>query len=109
MASSGVTISRDTAVSAFSSAAHGPESWCQIGVEGRLKAGYAVLPVYNCFAVNNLDFCYFHSMEEVIGSIPIRSTNQFNNLEKQNAAFTGVVCGTPWRVWRLFSVVYAAA
>jgi hypothetical protein len=23
----------------------------------------------------------FHGMEEVIGSIPIRSTNQFNNLQ----------------------------
>jgi hypothetical protein len=37
----------------------------------------------------------FHGMEEVIGSIPIRSTNYFNNLEtpnrrKQNACV--VVC-----------------
>ena len=26
----------------------------------------------------------FHGMEEVIGSIPIRSTNYFNNLDSQN-------------------------
>ena len=33
-----------------------------------------VFPVYNCLAVNNLAFWRFHGMEEVIGSIPIRST-----------------------------------
>ena len=27
----------------------------------------------------------FHGMEEVIGSIPIRSTNQFNNLNRPNS------------------------
>jgi hypothetical protein len=35
------------------------------------KAGLPVMPVYNCFTVNNLGF---YGMEEVIGSIPIRST-----------------------------------
>jgi hypothetical protein len=34
------------------------------------------MPVCNCFTVNNLGFWHFHGMEEVIGSIPIRSTNK---------------------------------
>jgi hypothetical protein len=38
------------------------------------------MPVYNCFTVNNLGFWHFHGMEEVIGSIPIRSTKYLNNL-----------------------------
>ncbi len=38
-----------------------------------------VPPVYNSFAVNNLAFSVFHGMEEVIGSIPIRSTTLFPN------------------------------
>ena len=37
-------------------------------------------PTSKAFAVNNLHFPSFHGMEEVIGSIPIRSTNHFNNL-----------------------------
>jgi hypothetical protein len=32
-------------------------------------------PAYNHLSVNNLRFIRFHGMEEVIGSIPIRSTN----------------------------------
>jgi hypothetical protein len=52
-------------------------------------------PTNKSFSVNNLRFPSFHGMEEVIGSIPIRSTNYFNNLEtpnrrKQNACV--VVC-----------------
>jgi len=39
-----------------------------------------VFPTYKAFAVNNLRFSSFHGMEEVIGSIPIRSTNYLNNL-----------------------------
>jgi hypothetical protein len=34
-----------------------------------------VVPVYNHCTVNNLRFRSQHGMEEVIGSIPIRSTN----------------------------------
>jgi hypothetical protein len=34
-----------------------------------------VVPVYNHCSVNNLRFWTLHGMEEVIGSIPIRSTN----------------------------------
>jgi hypothetical protein len=37
-------------------------------------------PTYNPLPVNNLHFHALHGMEEVIGSIPIRSTNYFNNL-----------------------------
>ena len=37
-------------------------------------------PTNKPFAVNNLIFVSFHGMEEVIGSIPIRSTNKPNNL-----------------------------
>ena len=40
--------------------------------------GFAVS--YHCI-VNNLAFRGFHGMEEVIGSIPIRSTKQINHLE----------------------------
>ncbi len=39
------------------------------------------LPTRKCCAVYNLRFDSFHGMEEVIGSIPIRSTNYFNNLD----------------------------
>jgi len=38
------------------------------------------MPSSNHAAVNNLGFWQLHGMEEVIGSIPIRSTNQFNKL-----------------------------
>jgi hypothetical protein len=38
-------------------------------------------PAYNHLSVNNLRFIRFHSMEEVIGSIPIRSTNYLKHLE----------------------------
>ena len=34
-----------------------------------------VVPVYNNCAVNNLRFWALHGMEEVVGSIPTRSTN----------------------------------
>lgn len=39
-----------------------------------------VVPVYNYCTVNNLRFRSQHGMEEVIGSIPIRSTNQTRQL-----------------------------
>jgi hypothetical protein len=38
------------------------------------------MPVYNRFTVNNLAFWHFHGMEEVTGSIPVRSTNQIKHL-----------------------------
>jgi hypothetical protein len=34
------------------------------------------MPIRKCCAVYNLRFDAFHGMEEVIGSIPIRSTNK---------------------------------
>jgi hypothetical protein len=37
-------------------------------------------PTHKCCAVYNLRFDSFHGTEEVIGSIPIRSTSYFNNL-----------------------------
>ena len=40
-----------------------------------------VLPTHNRCIVNKLAFDPHHGMEEVIGSIPIRSTNYFNHLE----------------------------
>jgi hypothetical protein len=44
-----------------------------------------VIPVYKSFTVLCLRFKWFHGMEEVIGSIPIRSTNKPNNLaDSQN-------------------------
>jgi hypothetical protein len=39
-----------------------------------------VVPVRKYCAVYHLGERPYHGMEEVIGSIPIRSTNQFNNL-----------------------------
>jgi hypothetical protein len=39
------------------------------------------LPVCKPFTVYNLAGDSLHGMEEVIGSIPIRSTNHFNHLE----------------------------
>ena len=39
----------------------------------------------------------FHGMEEVIGSIPIRSTNHFNNLDNSNALM--------WRVCVVVCVI----
>ena len=41
-----------------------------------------VVPVPKYCAVYSLRFELFHGMEEVIGSIPIRSTNHFNNLDR---------------------------
>jgi hypothetical protein len=35
-----------------------------------------VLPTHKYISVNNLAFDPYHGMEEVIGSIPIRSTNK---------------------------------
>jgi len=51
-----------------------------------------VLPTSNHFAVNNLRFLQFHGMEEVIGSIPIRSTKfpyKMSNFQMQTASFYG--------------------
>jgi len=38
-------------------------------------------PIHKPFTVYILRWDSFHGMEEVIGSIPIRSTNHFNHLE----------------------------
>jgi hypothetical protein len=57
--------------------AHGPENlvsiWCQIPPRRPI---FTVLPVFNSLSVNNLGFQDFHGMEEVIGSIPIRSMRE---------------------------------
>jgi hypothetical protein len=45
-------------------------NWCQ---RGAISPVLPVLPTSNHFAVNNLRFLQY-GMEEVIGSIPIRST-----------------------------------
>ena len=46
----------------------------KVCVKGRPEGRFCRF--YNLFTVNNLDFWHFHGMEEVIGSIPIRSTNK---------------------------------
>jgi hypothetical protein len=78
-----------------------------------------VVPVRKYCAVYNLRFDPFHGMEEVIGSIPIRSTNTFHldsiarqaveilqrllsqsfsvNLESWN--YSANCAGGTWRVW----------
>jgi len=40
------------------------------------------VPTRKCRAVYNLRFERFHGMEEVTGSIPVRSTNHFNNFPR---------------------------
>ena len=54
-----------------------------------------VMPVHKYRAVYNLRFESFHGMEEVIGSIPIRSTNYLNNLaEPLPEVTTWITCST---------------
>ena len=52
-------------------------NWCQRPPIGPVLP---VLPSNNPLSVNYLGFWYFHGMEEVIGSIPIRSTNSLKHL-----------------------------
>ncbi len=55
-------------------------------------------PICKCFAVYNLRFASLHGMEEVIGSIPIRSTKQPNNLDDMSTPRQSVgviVCVIP--------------
>jgi hypothetical protein len=47
-----------------------------------------VLPTNKYFTVNNLWVEPYHGMEELIGSIPIRSTNQTNNLANRQERAT---------------------
>jgi hypothetical protein len=53
-------------------------NWCQIAPTWPV---YPTHPIYNRLSVYNLRFYRFHGMEEVTGSIPVRSTNQTNNLD----------------------------
>ncbi len=46
-------------------------TWCQ---SAPIVPVLPVPPTSNQLAVNKLTFLHFHGMEEVIGSIPIRST-----------------------------------
>ena len=39
-----------------------------------------VVLVRKCCTVYNLRFCLFHGMEEIVGSIPTRSTKKINHL-----------------------------
>ena len=43
---------------------------------------FPTLPTRKCCAVYDLRFELFHGMEEVVGSIPTRSTNKLNNLDR---------------------------
>jgi hypothetical protein len=42
---------------------------------------YPLRPAYKHLSLNSLRFLQFHGMEEVVGSIPIRSTNPQNIAE----------------------------
>ncbi len=66
--------------------------WCQLGVKRRqLLLILPVLPIFLAFTVNNLAFIAFHGMEEVVGSIPTRSTI-FTRLESVTSrAFARIV------------------
>ena len=68
--------------------AHGPvgvkidgrilvSNWCQ---NAPIWPVFPAHPTFKYIAVNNLQFRQFHGMEEVVGSIPTRSTNPFNNI-----------------------------
>jgi len=39
------------------------------------------VPVANCLKTNHRLLCFFHGMEEVVGSIPTRSTISFDHLQ----------------------------
>jgi len=43
-------------------------------------------PTIKAFAVSNLLFLLFHGMEEVVGSIPTRSTNPYASIRYTVAA-----------------------
>src|SRR5438105_233730 len=61
--------------------------WRQIGVRYRRKGRFlATWAGDAAFAVNNLGICQFHGMEEVVGSIPTRSTI-FNRLHQRLPLF----------------------
>jgi hypothetical protein len=47
------------------------------------------MPSSNHAAVNNLGFWQLHGMEEVVGSIPTRSTNHFSDLESSRKFLKG--------------------
>jgi hypothetical protein len=53
-------------------------NWCQTAPSTPVLP---VNPINNRLSVYNLRFFRFHGMEEVIGSIPIRSTKPFNTLD----------------------------
>ncbi len=64
--------------------AHGPvgvkidgrilvSNWCQ---NAPIWPVFPAHPTFKYIAVNNLQFRQFHGMEEVVGSIPTRSTSQ---------------------------------
>jgi hypothetical protein len=56
-----------------------------------------VVPVRKYCAVYYLAHDSYHGMEEVVGSIPIRSTKHFNNLEKKAALLRRAsACGCRW-------------
>jgi hypothetical protein len=52
------------------------------------------VPTRNCCAVCNLRFEQFHGVEQIIGSIPIRSTNNFNNLQESSIQHWCIRYGT---------------
>jgi hypothetical protein len=53
-------------------------NWCQ---NAPIWPVFPAHPTFKYIAVNNLQFRQFHGMEEVVGSIPTRSTNYINNLK----------------------------
>ncbi len=68
--------------------AHGPvgvkidgrilvSNWCQ---NAPIWPVFPAHPTFKYIAVNNLQFRQFHGMEEVVGSIPTRSTNHIKHL-----------------------------
>ena len=48
-------------------------NWCQ---DAPIWPVFPTNPIFNYLAVNNLQIVEFHGMEEVVGSIPTRSTKQ---------------------------------
>jgi hypothetical protein len=77
----------------------------------RMRQLYRFLPTrptFKAFAVSQIRFCEFHGMEEVVGSIPTRSTKSPNNLDGASRR-SGGICVVTCVVTRRFGAHSATA
>jgi hypothetical protein len=64
------------------------------------------LPVYKYCTVNNLRFGLFHGMEEVVGSIPTRSTK--NSPDFQSTMAFSIFAAGWWHLAAIFPEAFAS-